>query len=80
MKSFGVTIQMKPLQQYFHTMLFVLYIVVTFESADEFLWYYHSNETFSAVLSQGRFTQRSEYCERRKSSGVTFQEDTFFVF
>ena len=40
MKSFGVTIQMKPLQQYFHMMLFVLYIVVTFESADEILWYY----------------------------------------
>ena len=64
MKSFGVTIQMKPLQQYFHVMLFVLYIVLTFESTDEILWYYQSNETFSAVLSHGRFTRRSEYCAR----------------
>ena len=45
MKSYSVTIQMKPLQQYFHMILLVLYIVVTFESADEILWYYHSNET-----------------------------------
>ena len=64
MISFAVTIQMKPLQQYFHMMLFVLYIVVTFESADEILWCYHSNETFSAVLSQRRFIRGSEYCER----------------
>ena len=79
MKSFGVTIQMKPLQQYFHMMLFVLYIVLTFESTDEILWYYQSNETFSAVLSQGRFT-RKVWILWKKSSGVTFQEDTFFVF
>ena len=50
MKSCGVTIQMKPLQQYFHMVLFVLYVVVTFESLDEMLWCYHSNETSSAVL------------------------------
>ena len=35
MKSYGVTIQMKPLQQYFHMVLFVLYVVVTFGSVDE---------------------------------------------
>ena len=50
MKSYGVTIQMKPLQQYFHMVLFVLYVVLTFESVDELLWCYHSNETSSAVL------------------------------
>ena len=44
---------MKPLQQYFHKVLFVLYVVLTFESVDELLWCYHSNETSSAVLSQG---------------------------
>ena len=51
MKSYGVTIHMKPLQQYFHTILFIEYVVLTFESAGEFLWSYHSYETSSAVLS-----------------------------
>ena len=44
---------MKPLEQYFHMVLFVLYVVLTFESVDEILWCYHSNETSSAVLSHG---------------------------
>ena len=37
MKSYGVTIQMKPLQQYFHMVLYVLYVVLTFESVDQIL-------------------------------------------
>ena len=53
MKSYGVTIQKKPLQQYFHLVLFVLYVVLTFESVDEILWCDHSNETSSTVLSHG---------------------------
>ena len=53
MNSYCVTIQMKPLQQYFHMVLFVLYVVLTFESVDELLWCYHSNETSSAVFSHG---------------------------
>ena len=53
MKSYGVTIQMKPLQQYFHMVLFIEYVVLTFECVDEILWCYHSNETSSAVLSHG---------------------------
>ena len=53
MKSYDMTIQMKPLHQYFHMALFVLYVVLTFESVDEILWCYHSNETSSAVLSHG---------------------------
>ena len=48
-----MTSQMKPLHQYFHMALFVLYVVLTFESVDEILWCYHSNETSSAVLSHG---------------------------
>ena len=48
-----VTIRMKPLQQYFHMVLFIYYIVPTFESVDEILWCYYSNETSSAVLSHG---------------------------
>ena len=53
MKSYGVTIQMKPLQQYFHMVLFIQYVVLTFESVDETLWCDHSNGTSSAVLSNG---------------------------
>ena len=46
-------IQMKPLQQYFHMALFIQYVVLVFESVDEILWCYQSNETSSAVLSHG---------------------------
>ena len=31
MKSYGVNIQIKPFQQYFHVVLFVLYVGLTFE-------------------------------------------------
>ena len=55
-KSSDVVIQIKPLQQYFHMVLFILYVVLTFESVDEILWCYHSNETSSAVLSHGHGT------------------------
>ena len=37
MKSYGVTIQKKSLQLYFHMVLFVLYVVLNFESVDEIL-------------------------------------------
>ena len=53
MKSYDVTIQMKPLQQYFHMVLFIWYVVLTFETVDEILWCDHSNETSSAILSHG---------------------------
>ena len=51
MKSYGVTVQMKPLQQYFHMVPFILYVVLTLESVDEILRCYHSNELSLAVLS-----------------------------
>ena len=35
---------MKPLQQYFHMALFIQYVVLVFESVDEILWCYQSNE------------------------------------
>ena len=35
MKSYGVTIQMNPFQQYFHMVLFVSYVVLTIESMDD---------------------------------------------
>ena len=50
MKSYGVTVQLKPLEQYFH-MILVLSVVPTFQSVYEILWYDHSNETSSAVRS-----------------------------
>ena len=34
-----------------HMTLFVLYVVLAFESEDKILWCDHSNEFFSAVLS-----------------------------
>ena len=55
MKSRGVTIQMKPLQQYFTVVLFIMLfkVVLTFESVDEILWCDHLNETSLAVLLIG---------------------------
>ena len=53
MKSYGVAIQMKPFQRYFHMVLFILYVVQTFKSVGEILWFCHSNETSSATLSHG---------------------------
>ena len=53
MKSYGVTIQMKPLRQYFQMELFIEYVVLTFESVDKILWCDHSNETSSVALSHG---------------------------
>ena len=38
MKSYGVTIQMKPLQQYFHMLLFTYSVGLTIESVEEILW------------------------------------------
>ena len=35
MKSFDVTIQIKPIRQYFHMVLFIYYVVLTFESVDQ---------------------------------------------
>ena len=52
MKSYCVTIQMKPQHQYFHMVLFVLNVVLTLESMDEILLCDHSNETSSAVSSK----------------------------
>ena len=55
MKCYSVTIQMKPFQQYFQMLHYYLFsiIVLTFESVDEMLQCYHSNETISAVISDG---------------------------
>ena len=52
-KSFSVTIQIKPLQQYFHMVLFISYVVLTLEHVDEILWRYHSNGPFVVELWHG---------------------------
>ena len=52
MKSYGLTIHMKPVQQYFHMALFSKYEVSTFESVHEILWCDLSFETCLAVLLQ----------------------------
>ena len=43
MKSYGVTTQTKPLQQFFYMALFILNL--TFKYVDEILLWDHSNET-----------------------------------
>ena len=67
MKSYGVTVQLKFFQQYFHTVPAVLYVVLTtlhgsicfvcssnFESVDETLYIVLPfKQTISAVLSHG---------------------------
>ena len=55
MKFYDVTIQMKATEQFFTVVLFIMLykVALTFESVDEILWCYHSNETSSAVLSHG---------------------------
>ena len=64
MKSYGVTIQMKPLQQYFHIVVFIQYVDLNFESVDEILWCYHTNETSSIVLLHGT-TLSKEFIKRK---------------
>ena len=61
MKSCGVTIQMRPLQHYFHVVLYIWNVVLTFESVDEILWRDHSNGTSSAVLSHGTISFSAFY-------------------
>ena len=46
MKSYGATLS-------HGTIYLVPYVVLTFESVDDILWGYHSNETSSAALSSG---------------------------
>ena len=50
-----LTIQMKPLQQYFPVVLLItLYtMVLAFESVDEILQSNHSNKSYGAVLACG---------------------------
>ena len=47
-KSYDVTIQIKATDQYFPVVLFIMLykVVLTFESVDEILWCYHSNESY----------------------------------
>ena len=51
---------MKPLQQYFH----MVRVVPTFESADEVLTCYHSNETFLAERFHGNIFLQGFYREK----------------
>jgi len=60
MKSCGVTIQMKAIEQYFPVVLFIMLykVVLTFESVDEILWCDHSNESYCGFFYytvEGRF-------------------------
>ena len=49
MKSYGVTIQVKPPQQYFHMLLSIYFVDRTFKFVDEILWCDYSSEASSVV-------------------------------
>ena len=55
---------MKPLQQYFHMVLFISRVVLTFKSVDEILWVYYSKETFLADLCMGLLIV---FCRNKKN-------------
>ena len=48
MKFYGVTIQMKVIEQCFPVVLFIMLynVILAFESVDEILWSDHSNESY----------------------------------
>ena len=70
MKSYGVTIQMKPLEQYFHMVLIIKSVVLLpFEFLDEILWCDLSNETSSAVLSVGAISYKDRQKNQKQSHG-----------
>ena len=50
MKSYGVTIEMKPLQQYFHMVITLVCIGFNIKSVSEILWCDHSNESSLSEL------------------------------
>ena len=52
-----VHLQMKAAEQYFPVVLFIMLykVVLTFESVSEILKCDHSNESYGAVLSYGRY-------------------------
>ena len=41
MTSCGVSIEMKPLRHYFHEVLLIQYVVLTFEFVDDVMWCVH---------------------------------------
>ena len=53
MKPDCVTIQMKAIKQYFHSLLFIKHykVILTFKSVDETLVCDHSNDSYWAVLT-----------------------------
>ena len=68
-KSLGVSIQMKAIEQYVPVMLFImLHNVVLFLSLDEILKCAHSNESYWVVLSCG-----TVYCAVQDKVVLTFE-------
>ena len=72
MKRYGVTIQVKPLQQYLYMVLFIYLVVVTVEFVNEILWFHHSNETSSVVLSHSTIQSRPQGFPLKKWVGPPF--------
>ena len=59
-----MNIQMKATGKYFLVVLFIMLykVVLTFESVDEILKCYHSNESYWAVLSCGNVYYTDQSC------------------
>ena len=55
MSGYVVTIQMKATEEYFPVALFIMLykVVLTFESVDQILKCYHSNESYRTILACG---------------------------
>ena len=82
MKSYGVTIQMKPLQQYFHMVPFIYYVVLALESGNKILLIYQLNETSPVVarvdylilleMPSFLFYYRSKWTQSTQSINLNF--------
>ena len=70
MKSYDVSIQMKPLQHCFLMVLLIsIVVLLPFEFLDEILWCDLSNETSSAVLSVGAISYKDRQRNQKQSLG-----------
>ena len=66
---------MKAIVQYFHVVLFIMLykVILSFESVDEILLCYHSNESYLAVLSHGA-ALFSIFCEMKFGFCYSFEQ------
>ena len=76
MKSYGITIQMKPRQQYFHIALFIKYVVLTFESTSPLLHHFHMVLHVYKILLTFESVDEILWCDNSRGF-ETSSADTF---